>query len=90
MHRRAIRLGQVAPRRSRIRLTSRWYVGLSESSATSSSAACRHRRQRGAESPACQRAAEGDYDPVFLDWIFWLYLATVELTDSLLARLDAG
>jgi hypothetical protein len=27
-----------------------------------------------------------DYDPVFLDWVFWVYLATVELTDRLLAR----
>jgi hypothetical protein len=27
-----------------------------------------------------------DYDPVFLDWIFWMYLATVELTDRLLQR----
>jgi hypothetical protein len=31
----------------------------------------------------------GDYDPVFLDWVFWWYLATVELTDRLLARQDA-
>ncbi|MGH3934008.1 MAG: hypothetical protein ACRDS1_03325 [Pseudonocardiaceae bacterium] len=30
-----------------------------------------------------------DYDPVFLDWVFWWYLATVELTDRLLARQDA-
>lgn len=29
---------------------------------------------------------QGDYDPVFLDWIFWWYLATVELTDRLIAR----
>ncbi|GAA3832768.1 hypothetical protein GCM10022226_62570 [Sphaerisporangium flaviroseum] len=28
----------------------------------------------------------GDYDPVFLDWIFWWYLATVELTSRLIAR----
>lgn len=27
-----------------------------------------------------------DYDPAFLDWIFWWYLATVELSDQLLAR----
>jgi hypothetical protein len=27
-----------------------------------------------------------DYDAVFLDWVFWLYLATIELTDRLLAR----
>jgi hypothetical protein len=28
----------------------------------------------------------GDYDPAFLDWLFWWYLGTVELTDQLLAR----
>lgn len=29
------------------------------------------------------------YDPVFLDWVFWAYLSTVELTDRLLSvRLD--
>ncbi|GGP87097.1 hypothetical protein [Saccharothrix coeruleofusca] len=27
-----------------------------------------------------------DYDPAFLDWIFWWYLATVELSDHLLSR----
>lgn len=27
-----------------------------------------------------------DYDPAFFDWIFWWYLATIELTDRLLAR----
>lgn len=27
-----------------------------------------------------------DYDPMFLDWIFWWYLATVELTNRLLER----
>lgn len=27
-----------------------------------------------------------DYDDAFLDWLFWWYLATVELTDQLLAR----
>lgn len=37
--------------------------------------ALRHRR-------ADQR---GDYDPVFLDWIFWWFLATVELTNRLIA-----
>ncbi len=31
-------------------------------------------------------AQKRDYDPVFLDWVFWLNLATVELTDRLLAR----
>jgi len=38
--------------------------------------AIRHRR----------RGQQADYDPVFLDWIFWWYLATVELTARLLAR----
>jgi hypothetical protein len=27
-----------------------------------------------------------DYDDVYLDWVFWWYLATVELTDRLFAR----
>jgi hypothetical protein len=31
-----------------------------------------------------------DYDPAFLDWIFWWYLATLELTDRLLTRRDDG
>jgi hypothetical protein len=29
---------------------------------------------------------QGDYDPAFLDWVFWWYLATIELTDRVLAR----
>ena len=34
-----------------------------------------------------QRADQrGDYDAAFLDWLFWWYLGTVELTDQLLAR----
>jgi hypothetical protein len=33
-----------------------------------------------------RRGQQADYDPIFLDWIFWWYLATVELTDRLLAR----
>ncbi|ODU05016.1 MAG: hypothetical protein ABS81_08670 [Pseudonocardia sp. SCN 72-86] len=33
---------------------------------------------------------KGDYDPAFLDWIFWWYLATVELTNRLLARDQAA
>ncbi|WP_371550470.1 hypothetical protein OG266_34350 [Streptomyces sp. NBC_00554] len=35
---------------------------------------------------------QGEYDEVFLDWIFWWYLATVELTDRLIAAraLSAG
>jgi hypothetical protein len=28
----------------------------------------------------------GDYDTAFLDWLFWWYLGTVQLTDQLLAR----
>jgi hypothetical protein len=34
-----------------------------------------------------QRADQrGDYDRAFLDWLFWWYLATVQLTNQLLAR----
>ncbi|WP_371400852.1 hypothetical protein OHA10_23090 [Kribbella sp. NBC_00662] len=34
-----------------------------------------------------QRADQkDDYDPVFLDWVFYWYLATVELTDRILDR----
>lgn len=33
---------------------------------------------------------KGDYDPAFLDWVFWWYLATIELTDRLLARQVPG
>jgi hypothetical protein len=29
---------------------------------------------------------QGDYDPVFLDWIFWWYLGTVELTNRIISR----
>ncbi|WP_433612422.1 hypothetical protein [Prescottella agglutinans] len=29
---------------------------------------------------------QGNYDPVFRDWVFWWYLATVELTDRLIGR----
>ena len=32
------------------------------------------------------KSQQSDYDPVFLDWLFWWYLATVELTDRLIAR----
>lgn len=28
----------------------------------------------------------GDYDEAFLDWLYWWYLATLDLTDRLLAR----
>lgn len=35
-------------------------------------------------------AQQGDYDEAFLDWIFWWYLATIELTDRLAARSSAG
>jgi hypothetical protein len=31
-------------------------------------------------------AQKSGYDPIFLDWVFWWYLATVELTDRLLGR----
>ncbi len=31
-------------------------------------------------------AQRADYDPAFLDWVFWWYLATVELIDRILAR----
>lgn len=30
-----------------------------------------------------------DYDPFFLDWVFWFYLSTIELSDRLIAR-DEG
>jgi hypothetical protein len=33
---------------------------------------------------------QGDYDPVFLDWVFWWYLATIELTDRLIARQESN
>lgn len=33
---------------------------------------------------------QDDYDPVFLDWIFWFYLATIELSDRLLAHEDGS
>lgn len=32
---------------------------------------------------------QADYDPLFLDWVFWFYLATIELSDRLLVREDA-
>lgn len=35
-----------------------------------------------------RRGQQADYDPAFLDWMFWWYLATVELTDRILARQD--
>lgn len=28
----------------------------------------------------------GDYEPAFLDWIFWWYLGTVELTNRIISR----
>ena len=31
-----------------------------------------------------------DYDEAYLDWVFWWYLATVELSDRLIARDAAG
>jgi hypothetical protein len=33
---------------------------------------------------------QDDYDPVFLDWVFWWYLATIELTDRVLEREAMG
>ena len=33
---------------------------------------------------------QADYDPAFLDWVFWWYLATIELTDRILARQDTS
>jgi hypothetical protein len=36
-----------------------------------------------------RRGQQGDYDPAFLDWMFWWYLATVELTDRILDRAAA-
>ncbi|MCF7547355.1 hypothetical protein [Pseudonocardia sp. WMMC193] len=33
-----------------------------------------------------RRGQQGDYDPAFLDWIFWWYLGTVELTEAILTR----
>jgi hypothetical protein len=35
-------------------------------------------------------AQQSDYDDVFLDWIFWWYLATVELTNQLVARQNSA
>jgi len=29
---------------------------------------------------------QSDYDPAFLDWVFWWYLGTIELTDRIVAR----
>lgn len=37
-----------------------------------------------------RRGQQSDYDPIFLDWIFWWYLATIELTDRLRARTEAA
>ncbi len=33
-----------------------------------------------------RRGQQGDYDPAFLDWMFWWYLGTIELTETILAR----
>lgn len=33
-----------------------------------------------------RRGQQQDYDPDFLDWIFWCYLAAVELSNRLLTR----
>ncbi|MGH3365937.1 MAG: hypothetical protein ACRDOY_01900, partial [Nocardioidaceae bacterium] len=37
-----------------------------------------------------RRGQQSDYDSAFLDWIVWWYLATIELTDRLLARQSAN
>ena len=29
---------------------------------------------------------KADYNPLFLDWVFWWFLATIELTDRLLSE----
>ncbi len=44
----------------------------------------RHRR-----APSHGKAQREDYDEAFLDWVFWWYLGTVELTDRLLV-VDEG
>jgi hypothetical protein len=31
----------------------------------------------------------GDYDPAFLDWIFWWYLGTIELTNRIIVRQES-
>jgi hypothetical protein len=33
---------------------------------------------------------QADYDLAFLDWVFWWYLATIELTDRILARQETS
>jgi hypothetical protein len=33
---------------------------------------------------------QSDYDPAFLDWIFWWYLVTVELTDRIISRQEGS
>jgi hypothetical protein len=35
-------------------------------------------------------AQKADYDEVFLDWIFWWYLATIELVGKVTARDQTG
>jgi hypothetical protein len=35
-------------------------------------------------------AQRSDYDPVFLDWLFWWYLATIEPTDRIIHRRTGG
>jgi len=37
-----------------------------------------------------RRGQQGDYDPAFLDWIVWWYLATIALTDQIIARQDSA
>jgi hypothetical protein len=37
-----------------------------------------------------RRGQQGDYDPAFLDWIVWWYLATIALTDQIITRQDSA
>jgi hypothetical protein len=37
-----------------------------------------------------RRGQQSDYDPAFLDWMVWWYLATIALTDQIIARQDVG
>lgn len=34
----------------------------------------------------CRAGERNDFDPAFMDWIFWWYLATVELTTRIIER----
>ena len=45
----------------------------------------RHRR-----ADSHDKAQRDDYDEAFLDWIYWWYLGTIELTDTLLAAANTS